>query len=393
MGKQNFSLRQEVVFWVIVAACTIYVISSIREILLPFILGLGIAYFLDPMADKLEKIGFSRLWATILIVAFFAIVFLLGFIVLLPLLINQLTAFAAKVPAHIQFLQDLFNKYSQEWFGDIIEQNNLGFDKALQEFGQEMTSWAASFVKSLVSRGLAFVNFLSLILITPVVAFYLLKDWDRMVQKVDDTLPREHAATVRKIASNINDVLAGFLRGQVTVLFILGAFYMIGLQLVGLNFGLLIGLVAGLISFIPFIGAVVGLILAGSVAIVQFWPDWVPIAQVVGIFFAGQIIEGNFLSPKIIGDRVRLHPVWLIFALFVSGYLMGFVGLLIAVPLAAAIGVLVRFLVEKYRESEIYSGDEEAHDTVSTPQAVPPTAAASGATASVQQPPDKPLSE
>ena len=270
MGKQNFSLRQEVVFWVIVAACTIYVISSIREILLPFILGLGIAYFLDPMADKLEKIGFSRLWATILIVAFFAIVFLLGFIVLLPLLINQLTAFAAKVPAHIQFLQDLFNKYSQEWFGDIIEQNNLGFDKALQEFGQEMTSWAASFVKSLVSRGLAFVNFLSLILITPVVAFYLLKDWDRMVQKVDDTLPREHAATVRKIASNINDVLAGFLRGQVTVLFILGAFYMIGLQLVGLNFGLLIGLVAGLISFIPFIGAVVGLILAGSVAIVQF---------------------------------------------------------------------------------------------------------------------------
>jgi predicted PurR-regulated permease PerM len=206
------------------------------------------------------------------------------------------------------------------------------------------------------------VNLLSLVIVTPIVAFYLLTDWDRMVARLDSWLPRPHVETLRGLAREMDDAMAGFIRGQAVVCLLLGLFYAIGLSLAGLNFGLLIGLAAGILSFIPYVGSFIGFVLSISVAFVQFWPDWVHIAAVAAIFAAGQFIEGNFLSPKLVGNRVGLHPVWLMFALFAFGYLFGFAGLLMAVPLAAAVGVLTRFALRKYLSSPFYLGSEVASD-------------------------------
>jgi predicted PurR-regulated permease PerM len=208
----------------------------------------------------------------------------------------------------------------------------------------------------MLSGGLALFNLISLMVITPLVTFYMLNDWDHMIAKFDSWLPRDHQETVRGIARDIDAAMAGFIRGQGTVCLLLGGFYAIGLILAGLNFGLLIGVTAGVLSFIPYVGATIGGIIAIATATVQFWPEWLPIVVVAGIFFAGQFIEGNFLSPKLVGDSVGVHPVWLMFALLAFGYLFGFVGVLLAIPLAAAIGVLSRFLLGQYLSSRLYLG-------------------------------------
>jgi predicted PurR-regulated permease PerM len=192
--------------------------------------------------------------------------------------------------------------------------------------------------------------------VTPIVAFYLLTDWDRIVAKVDHWLPRDHVDTIRQIAREIDSAMAGFIRGQGTVCLVLGLFYAIALSIAGLNFGLLIGLAAGLLSFVPYIGTIIGGVTAIGTGLVQFWPNWVHVLIILGIFAAGQLLEGNFLSPKLVGHRIGLHPVWLMFALFAFGYLFGFVGLLLAVPLAAAVGVLVRFGLKQYLKSPFYLG-------------------------------------
>jgi predicted PurR-regulated permease PerM len=200
------------------------------------------------------------------------------------------------------------------------------------------------------------VDVLSLFVITPIVAFYLLLDWDRMVERVDSWLPRDHKSDLESISSDINKAIAGFVRGQGSVCFILGSFYAVGLTLAGLNFGLLIGMFAGLVSFIPFVGSLIGLVIAVGVALVQFWPDFWWVLLIIIIFAVGQFFEGNILQPKLVGESVGLHPVWLMFSLSAFGVLMGFTGLLIAVPVAAAIGVLVRFALAKYLQSDFYLG-------------------------------------
>jgi predicted PurR-regulated permease PerM len=220
---------------------------------------------------------------------------------------------------------------------------------------------------------LALLNFVSLLIVTPIVAFYLINDWDRILTTVDNWLPREHADTIRELLRQINSAMAGFIRGQGTVCLILGSFYAIALTLLGLNFGLLIGLTAGLLGFVPLVGALVGGALSVGVALVQFWPDWTKVVMVVGVFAAGQFVEGNFLSPKLVGGRIGVHPVWLMFALFAFGYLFGFVGVLLAVPLAAAVGVLCRFAIRQYLASRLYLGTVAAKPRVS--RRPPPEAA------------------
>ncbi len=209
------------------------------------------------------------------------------------------------------------------------------------------------------NSGKAIVDVISLLVVTPVVAFYMLLDWDRMVAKVDQWIPRDYVNDVRQIASEIDHAIAGFVRGQGSLCLILGIYYAAGLSLVGLNFGLLIGLFAGMISFIPYVGSLVGLVLAVGVALVQFWPDYIWIGAVLAVFFSGQFLEGNILQPKLVGHSVGLHPVWLMFALFAFGALFGFVGLLVAVPAAAAVGVLVRFAISRYLQSDLYAGHSQ----------------------------------
>jgi len=221
-----------------------------------------------------------------------------------------------------------------------------------------MATWLLSFSYSLWTGGKALVSFASVLIVMPVVTFYLIRDWHPMVDRVDSWIPVRQRETVRQLAREIDAAIGGFLRGQCGVCLFLGCFYAVGLMLAGLEFGLLIGLIAGVITFVPYIGSMTGLMIAASVAIAQFWPDWKRITVVIAIFLVGQFIEGNIVSPKFVGERVGLHPVWLIFAMFAFGYLFGFVGLLIAVPLGAAIGVLLRFGLRQYFASPIYTGDK-----------------------------------
>ncbi len=350
------SASRQTLFWLGAMAALLVFVVVLKDILLPFVVGAAIAYFLDPLADQLEDFGFSRLWATIVIVLVFGLLVILSMIFLLPLLVDQLIDLASRLPGYFQSLRDLAVSYLERWLGDQWTSKNLGLDGSVKDFAQKAAGWVGQLLSSVWSGGLAVVNFFALIVITPVVTFYLLLDWDRMMQHISDWLPRDHAQAIHQIGHDINDVMSGFVRGQMTVLATLGVFYVIGLTLIGLNFGLLIGLGAGLVSFVPFVGPAVGLVVGGVVAVVQFWPEWHLVAAVMSVFMIGQLIEGNVLSPMIIGDRVRLHPVWLIFALFVFSYLFGFVGLLLAVPAAAAIGVLVRFGLHVYLKSSLYQG-------------------------------------
>ena len=350
------NMRIQTLFWAGATLVLLLFIALLREILLPFVVGAAVAYFLDPLADRLERAGFSRLWATILIVSLFGLLIILGVVFVLPMLLNQLIDLAGKLPGYFLYVRELANDYLKEWFGDQWVKKQFGRDGSVKDIAEEATIWLGKLLPSVLSGGLAIVNFLALVIITPVVTFYLLLDWDRMMGDISSWLPCDHAKTIHQIANDIDEVISGFVRGQVTVLAILGLFYVAGLTLIGLNYGLLIGLGAGIVSFIPFVGAIVGLAVGGSVAVVQFWPEWHLVAAVLSVFLIGQAIEGNILSPMIVGDRVRLHPVWLMFALFVFGYLFGFVGLLLAVPAAAAIGVLVRFGLQVYLKSSLYKG-------------------------------------
>ena len=347
---------RQTLFWVGATLALFLFIALLREILLPFVVGAAIAYFLDPLADRLERAGISRLWATILIVVVFGLLVVLGVVFILPILLDQLIDLAAKLPGYFLYFRELASGYLNQWFGERWIEGQLGPDGSVKDIAEKVTLWVGKHLPSVLSGGLAIVNSLALVIITPVVTFYLLLDWDRMMADISSWLPRDHANTIHQIANDIDEVISGFVRGQITVLVILGIFYVVGLTLIGLNFGLLIGLGAGIVSFIPFVGAIVGLAIGGAVAVVQFWPEWHLVAAVLSVFLIGQAIEGNILSPMIVGDRVRLHPVWLMFALFVFGYLFGFVGMLLAVPAAAAIGVLVRFGLQIYLKSTLYKG-------------------------------------
>ncbi|MBP0439036.1 AI-2E family transporter [Tianweitania sediminis] len=346
-------------FWIGAALVLLLFLVVFSSILLPFVAGMVLAYFLDPIADRLQRVGLSRLMATIVILVGFVLMLVLLLIVVVPVLTSQLAGFAANVPGYIARLQTLITDFDPEWLSD-----NFGVDPAALRDGMNgLLTQGAGFLTTLMqsiwSSGKAIIDVVGLLVVTPVVAFYMLLDWDRMVAKVDSYVPRDHVETVRQLARDINASTAGFVRGQGTLCLVLGAMYAVGLTAVGLNFGLLIGFFAGLISFIPYVGSLVGLVLSLGVAFVQFWPDWPWIVLVAAIFFGGQFIEGNILQPKLVGSSVGLHPVWLMFALFAFGALFGFVGLLIAVPAAAAVGVLVRFAISRYLESPLYRGKSE----------------------------------
>ena len=343
--------------WLVVAVLFFLAVWLLSDILLPFVAGMAIAYFLDPVCDRLERAGLSRTLATVLVTAIFVILLLAVIGVAVPVLVGELLDFAERLPA----IWDAARRNMMELVQSLEARMGASLvteaQRSLSGSGDKVFGWAAEVLGKLVSGGAALVNLASLVFITPVVTFFLLRDWDRMVAKIDGLLPRQHADTIRDLARQVDATLAGFVRGQATVCLILGTFYALGLTLVGLEFGLLIGLMAGLISFIPFVGAIVGLVASVGLALIQF-DDWTLIAATAGIFFAGQAIEGNFLTPKLVGDRVGLHPVWVIFGLLAGGSLFGFVGVLLSVPVAAIIGVGVRFALARYRASQLYGGGD-----------------------------------
>jgi predicted PurR-regulated permease PerM len=352
-------LRRQIRFWLIGAALLAGFVYLFADILLPFVAGMVLAYFLDPVADRLQRLGFSRIMATVVILIAFVVVLVLGLVVLIPVLASQMSDFLSKTPGYLTELQALITNYDPVWLKQTFGVDASGLRDGLNSLLTSGMGLITTVFQSIWSSGVALFSIASLFVVTPVVAFYMLLDWDRMVATVDGWVPRDYVETVRKIATDINSATAGFVRGQGTLCLVLGVMYASGLTLTGLNFGILIGLFAGLISFIPYVGSMVGLVLAIGVAFVQFWPDWTMVAAVAAVFFTGQLIEGNILQPRLVGKSVGLHPVWLMFALFAFGALFGFVGLLIAVPAAAAVAVLVRFALARYLASPLYRGHND----------------------------------
>jgi predicted PurR-regulated permease PerM len=346
-------IRQQVIYWGIAAAVFFFLLWALGQVILPFLVGGAIAYFLDPVADRLEQTGLSRVMATVVIFVILLAVVILSMLVIIPTLVQQTDDL-------IQAAPDLFNQlrtWLTERFPEVIDETSP-VRQSLASIGETIQARGGELLQQLLSSAAGVVNVLVFLVVVPVVAFYMLLDWDRMVARIDELLPRDHAPTIRHLASEIDRTLASFVRGQGTVCLILGTFYAVALMVVGLQFGLVVGLLAGLLTFIPYVGALVGGALSVGLALFQFWGDWWLIVIVAAIFQVGQMVEGNILTPKLVGSSVGLHPVWLIFALSAFGTLFGFVGMLVAVPVAAAIGVLVRFAINQYKGGLLYRGIE-----------------------------------
>ncbi len=343
--------KKQFKFWGLAAVVFAVVMWALGNVLLPFILGAAIAYMIDPIADRLEAWGMSRTGATATITIAALLVFLLLLLVVVPTLIYQLIDLINVLP---QLVRDA-RAFAVEHVPSLFEQDTR-IHKAVSTLGETLQSRAMELLQTALGSAVSLLNIVVLLVIVPVVAVYLLLDWDRMIARIDELLPRDHQPVIRHIASEIDKVMHSFIHGMGTVCLILGSYYAVALMLVGLNFGLAVGFIAGLVTFLPYLGALIGGALAIGLALFQFWGDWVSIGLVAGIFVVGQIVEGNFLTPKLVGDSVGLHPVWLLLALSVFGALFGFVGMLVAVPVAAALGVIARFLTEQYLNSRLYQG-------------------------------------
>lgn len=342
-------------FWLIFAVVLLAVVYLLRSVLLPFVAGAAVAYFLDPVADWLERRGLSRVMATVVITALFLIVFIASLLLLLPALQTQVVEFVGRLPDYVQSLEQRIEPLVQHVQSLLPADQVAKLHEGVVGMLGDAASWGVKIVKSVLTSSLALINVVSLLVITPVVAFYLLRDWDGIVETVDCWLPRQHADTIRSLADQIDEMLAGFVRGQAMVCLLLGSFYAIGLSVIGLDLGLVVGLGAGIASVIPYAGTIAGFVISVGLAFAQFSDLW-SVGLVAGVFVAGQFLEGYVLSPLLVGERIGLHPVWLIFALLAGGGLFGFVGVLLAVPVAAVIGVLARHFLARYLDSALYLG-------------------------------------
>ncbi|CTQ50190.1 AI-2E family transporter [Jannaschia donghaensis] len=344
-------VRQQMIYWGAAAAVVLVLLWYLGPVLLPFIVGAAIAYILDPLADRLEGFGLPRALATTVITLVGVLILVVGVAVLIPLLVQQTNALIQAAPDYFAALRGTLTARFPEMAseGGIVQTGLADLGEVIRSRGGELAQQVLGYVFGVV-------NAVVFIVVVPVVAFYLLLDWDNMVARIDEMLPRDHVGRIRRIARDIDDTLASFVRGQLTVCLILGTYYSAGLMLVGLQFGLVVGAIAGLVTFIPYVGAIVGGGLAIGLALFQFWGDWAAIGLVAAIFASGQFLEGNILTPKLVGESVGLHPVWLLLALSAFGSIYGFVGMLIAVPVAAALGVVTRHAIAEYKGSLLYRG-------------------------------------
>ena len=344
-------VQEQAKYWGITTLVFGVALWFLGDVILPFVLGGAIAYFLDPVADRLEDMGCSRALATTIITLVAILIFVIMVLAVVPTLVSQATSLIQTAP---QLASDL-QTFLTTRFPQLLEPDSA-VSQALAAIGQQVQEKGGALLQTALTSAASLLNVAVLLVIVPVVAFYLLLDWDNMIAKINEMLPLDHAPVIRDLAGQIDQTLASFVRGMGTVCLILGTYYAVALMIVGLQFGLVVGFVAGLITFIPYVGALVGGALAIGLGLFQFWGDWVSLGLVAGIFGLGQVIEGNVLTPKLVGSSVGLHPVWLIFALSVFGTLFGFVGMLVAVPVTAAIGVLVRYAADQYKASRLYVG-------------------------------------
>lgn len=363
--KPGLSREQRILSWIAVILVAGFLIDQLRDVLMPFVVGMAIAYFFDPVADKLEEMGFSRTLATsAILLGFFIALFGLA-LLLIPTLQKQITSAIQLIPLIVDRFRDALEPLLAQLSTEVDQDTVTSIREAVQKYAGTALKLVSGVISNVWSGGLAVLNILSLLLITPLVAFYLLRDWDRIVEKIDGLLPRDGAPTIRAQFRKIDATLAGFVRGQASVCLVLMVIYAVGLSFTGLNASLLVGIAAGALAVIPYIGAAISLIIGVALAVAQFHQDWVPILFVALVFITGQTLESYILTPRLVGGRVGLSPIWIIFAMLAGGSLFGLTGVLIALPVAAIAGVLVRFGIDQYLDSDLYRGDGEDSEKAS----------------------------
>lgn len=374
----------QVLVWVGFFAVTIIMAWVFRPILLPFVLGLILAYLLNPLVNLLQRVRIGRPWGSAFILLVFITVIITLFVIVVPPLLEQAVGLVTGMPGYITALQDLAQQVVPqlaEWLGPERTQQ---LEESIADLTGRSVELMGAITAQLATSSLNVFTTIAWLVITPVVVFYLLIDWEGMLKRIDDLLPRDHANEIRGVLKDIDRAMAGVIRGQGGVVLVLSIYYATALTTAGLNYGLAIGLIGGALSFIPYVGFATGFILSMAVALVQFWPDqWLFIVIVFGVYVVGQFLEANILYPKLVGQSININAVWMMFALFAFGLLLGFVGLLLAVPLTAIAGVLTRYALRKYQESTLYRG-------VSDPDPTPVPAGAGAGTQTAAEVPASP---
>lgn len=350
--------RRWVWLGVVVLLCVF--IYLLHPILTPFLVALGLAYLFDPLVDRLEKYGLSRTWGVVAVFALFTLIVMAMLLVLVPMLAKQLLRLYELAPQMLDWLQHTAMPWAQAKLG--LNDGFWKFDKvkaAISEHMGQTTDIVGVVLSQATASGLALIGLLANLVLIPVVSFYLLRDWDLMMAKIRSLLPRDNEERIVSLAGECHEVLGAFVRGQLLVMLALGVIYAAGLMLVGLELGLLIGLIAGMAAIVPYMGFVIGIGAALIAGLFQFGGDLYPMVGIVAVFMVGQALEGMVLTPLLVGDRIGLHPVAVIFAILAGGELFGFTGVLLALPVAAVIMVLVRHLKDLYKDSQMYSGADD----------------------------------
>lgn len=341
-------------FWLLVGTLMFVFLHAIKAILLPFVIGILIAYFLDPAADQLEKWKLSRPLATAIIMLVFFSILAIAIAILFPLLLEQISGLISVLPHYIQEIQTQLEAEIKHLTSALNAKQVASAQEAVSNVSSELFASVTPFIGGIWKSGFALINILSLMVITPVVSFYLLRDWDNITHTMHDLLPKAHAQTILTQIHKMDETMAGFLRGTVNVMVILGSYYALALSLAGMDFAILVGLLGGTLIIVPYLGTIITGFSALGIAYLQH--EGMELVVFVGvIFLAGQMLEGYVLTPRLVGKRVGLHPLWLIFGMLAGANLFGFVGVFMAVPVTAMIGVLVRFAIEQYRQSDYYA--------------------------------------
>jgi predicted PurR-regulated permease PerM len=362
------TLRTQVLVWAGFTLAVIFAVWLFRPILLPFVVGIALAYILNPLVNIIQRARIGRGWSTAVAMLVVVAVIVGVFFLITPLVVSQVTGLVFLLPGLVGDLQDLIRRLAPqliEWLGP---ERAAQFEASLTQFIGTGVDFIVNVTGQLAQSGLTVLNTLGFLLITPVVTFYLLLDWEGMVKGIDDLLPREHRREIRQVLDQIDRSMAGVVRGYGSVILVLCIYYATALSLTGVNFGLVIGLITGLFSFIPFVGFLTGFVLSMGIALVQFAPNWWLIVIVFLVYMVGQFLEGNVLYPRLVGQSININPVWLMFALFAFAFLFGFVGLLLAVPLAAITATLTRYALKRYKESALYHGERPQKGAAPEPE-------------------------
>lgn len=355
------------IFWSIITICFITTVLLLKAVLLPFVVGIVVAYILNPAVNKLGKWGINRAFASLIILGVFLAVLLSFIAIISPVLARELSAFIKDVPDYINQLIELAKPLTtllEKYTGEVERSDIEGF---LIDNSKSATALAGDLAGRFIAGGQVVIDIISFMTFMPIVAYFMMKEWPKVTQWVYDLIPCHAKDDIMELIKQINIKLSGFIRGQISVAIVLAITYAMALTLAGLKYGLMIGLMAGILSIIPMVGSFIGLVVSVGVAWFQL-SEWTYVLLIAAIFLGGQLIEGNFLTPKLVGQSVGLHPLWVFFALLAGGSLLGVLGMLLAVPIAAIIGVLLSFGLKKYKQSAYYQGTSKTAESTPAKQ-------------------------